>query len=854
VAEPTATSGAAGTGSGGGGGVRGTSWMRGGRVAVLAAAAATLWVAAVRHLPAVPGPVRVPWPLFALGFAATASFAPRVELRNRGHSFSLGGLPLVTGLYLLAPNELVLAGLAGSLLALGLRREPPGRLAFNLSLVLLQTCLAVTVFARLAGERPLGPRGWAAALLATLSADLLAGLAAPLLRQGGARARTLLEGAGAAAAATAASASLGLVAVLTLTADPRAAGLLLVLGGVLLLAYRGHRALRERHQRLRRLYAFTQEVSRAGEVDATVLVLLEQASALLRAEHAEVLLRERPDGGGRLVRRGADGSVEVAGVSSGGSLMDVPGGRAAVHPRPMPDGRARAEAAGRGLHDAVVTALTGPDGPLGVLLVGNRRGGAATFGPEDGRLLETLAGQAAVALDKARLIHRLRTEKAERTLQALHDPLTGLGNRRRFLEELAEAVEAGPSVGLTVLLLDLDRFKEINDNLGRGTGDGLLLEVAERLVAAVGGVRLAARIGGDEFAVLAAGSDPAEAIRVAERLRAVVAQPVRMDGIDLSVAASVGIARWPQDGGDPDNLLQRAEVAMYQAKAGHSGIEVYDEARDPSSADRLAIVADLRAVIDAGELTVWYRPKADAASGRLVGAEALVRWPHPVRGMLPTDELVATAEQAGLIGRLTRLVLGEALAACQRWRAAGLDLGVTVNTSTRDLLGSGLVEHVAGLLAATGLPAPCVTLEITEGHVVADPDRAAPVLQRLRDLGVHLSVDDFGTGYSSLGYLRGLPVDEVKIDRSLVTGMATDAVDAGIVEAAVTLGRCLGLQVVAEGVESEDTRLRLAAMGCHVVQGFLVGRPMPADELLRRAADGAVPDPAGPLPAPDPAP
>src|SRR5919197_30253 len=747
---------------------------------VLAAAAEALWVVAVRPLPAVPGPVRVPWPLFALGFAATASFALRVELRNRGHSFSLGGLPLVTGLYLLAPNELVLAGLAGSLLALGLRREPPGRLAFNLSLVLLQTCLAVTVFARLVGERPLGPRGWAAALLATLGADLLAGLAAPLLRQGGASARTLLEGAGAAAAATAASASLGLVAVLTLTADLRAAGLLLVLGGVLLLASPGHRALRERHQRLRRLYAFTQEVSRAGEVSATVLVLLEQASALLRAEHAEVLLRERPDGGGRLVRRGADGSVEVAGVSSGGSLMDVPGGRAAVHPRPMPYGRARAEAAGRGLRDAVVVALTGPDGPLGVLLVGNRRGGAATFGPEDGRLLETLAGQAAVALDKARLIHRLRTEKAERTLQALHDPLTGLGNRRRFLEELVEAVEAGPSVGLTVLLLDLDRFKEINDTLGRGTGDGLLLEVAERLVATVGGVRLAARIGGDEFAVLAAGSDPAEAIRVAERLRAAVAQPIRMDGIDLTVAASVGIARWPQDGGDPDTLLQRAEVAMYQAKAGHSGIEVYDEARGPSSADRL--------------------------------------------------------------------VLGEALAACQRWRAAGLDLGVTVNTSTRDLLASGLVEHVAGLLAATGLPAPCVTLEITEGHVVADPDRAVPVLRRLRDLGVHLSVDDFGTGCSSLGYLRDLPVDEVKIDRSFVTGMATDAVDAGIVEAAVTLGRCLGLQVVAEGVESEDTRLRLAAMGCHVVQGFLVGRPMPADELLRRAADGAVPDPAWPLP------
>jgi GGDEF domain-containing protein len=496
----------------------------------VAVAGAALWLGPVHQLPAGPVPVRLPWPLFALGFGATTTFAARLDVRRPAHSFALSELPLVLGLYLLSPGELLVARLAGSLAALALhRRRDVPRMAFDLAVFLLETCLALTVFAALGGGNPLGPRSWAAALLATLAAALLtalAGAAASSLEAGRSQWRMLLDAAGAGAVGTVANTSLALVAVLALSADLLAAVPLAVVAGVLLLAYRGYGSLRQRHRRLERLYGFTRAVSRATEVDATVRILLEQARWTLRAELAELLLREPGAGGGRLVRLAADGRMEVTGTTGGGPLLEVPGGAGAVHAGPIRDERIRQEATRRGLRDAVVAVLPGAGGPLGTLLVGNRLGEAGSFDAEDGRLLETMANQAAVALEKARVLDRLRMEAAERTLQALHDPLTGLGNRLRFLEELAEAIADRPPGGLTVLLLDLDRFKEINDTLGREAGDLLLLEVADRLVATAAGAELVARIGGDEFAILAGGSglwvvaegveDEATRVRLAE--------------------------------------------------------------------------------------------------------------------------------------------------------------------------------------------------------------------------------------------------------------------------------------------------------------------------------------------------
>jgi diguanylate cyclase (GGDEF)-like protein len=631
--------------------------------------------------------------------------------------------------------------------------------------------------------------------------------------------------------------SLALVAVLALVADRRAATLLAV-AGVLLLVYQGYGSLRQRHHHLERLYDFTRTVTRFEEVDEILRLVLREAASQLRAETAELLLDDPATGTRRLVRLATEhgGSVQVQPVDRAGALFQVPGGTVAVHPRPIREPRLREEAAERGLRDAVTAVLPGPRKPIGALLVGNRLGDASTFDAEDGRLLEALANQAAVALEKARLIERLRMEVAERRIQALYDRLTGLGNRRWFLEELAGAIAARPGGGLAVLLLDLDRFKEINDTLGYEAGDRVLLEVSERLVATSAGTGMVARLGGDEFAVLSRGvGDPAAAAELAGRLWAALDPPVHMDGIDLEVSASVGIACWPEHGDDPDLLLRRAEVAMYQAKAGHGGVVPYDEARDPSNPDRLALVGELRAAIDSGALTVTYQPKLEVASGRIVGAEALARWPHPTRGAVHPDVFIPIAEHTGQIAALTRVVLIDALRDCRRWRDAGLDLGVAVNLSARGLLADRLVEEVAGLLAALGLPASALTLEVTEGQVMTDFEQAVRALGQLSDLGVHLAVDDFGTGYSSLGYLRELPVDEMKIDQSFVVGMASDAGDQAIVEAAVTLGHSLGLRVVAEGVDDAETHRRLAAMGCDLLQGFHIGRPMPPDELLECA-------------------
>ena len=630
---------------------------------------------------------------------------------------------------------------------------------------------------------------------------------------------------------------LALVAVVALVADRRAATLLAV-AGVLLLAYQGYGSLRQRHHHLERLHDFTRTVTRAEQVDEILRLVLREAAGQLRAETAELLLHDPARGDARrLVRLAVEdgGSVHVQALDRAGTLFQVPDGAVAVHPRPIREPGLREEAAERGLRDAVTAILPGPRNAIGALLVGNRVGGAGTFDAEDGRLLEALANQAAVALEKARLIDRLRMEVAERRIQALYDRLTGLGNRRWFLEELAGAIEARPGGGLAVFLLDLDRFKEINDTLGYEAGDRLLLEVSERLVATTAGTGMVARLGGDEFAVLSRGvGDPGAAAALAERLWAALDPPVRMDGIDLEVSASVGIACWPEHGDDPDLLLRRAEVAMYQAKAGHGGVVAYEEARDPSNPDRLALVGELRAAIDAGALTVIYQPKLELASGRIVGAEALARWPHPARGAVLPDVFIPIAEHTGQIAALTRLVLIDALQSCRRWRDAGLDLGVAVNISARGLLVARLVEEVAGLLAATGLPPSALTLEVTEGQVMTDFEQAVGTLRRLDDLGVHLAVDDFGTGYSSLAYLRELPVDEVKIDKSFVFGMASNADDEAIVEAAVTLGHILGLRVVSEGVNDAETRRRLAAMGCDLVQGFHIGRPVPPDELLQQ--------------------
>jgi diguanylate cyclase (GGDEF)-like protein len=418
--------------------------------------------------------------------------------------------------------------------------------------------------------------------------------------------------------------------------------------------------------------------------------------------------------------------------------------------------------------------------------------------------------------------------------QALHDSLTGLPNRTllgdRCERALAFARERDRRAAL--LVMDLDGFKEVNDALGHACGDRLLELVAARLAEAVGSGETIARLGGDEFAVLLPDcSGPAAALTRADALLAALEAPFELEGLRLDVVGSIGVAVHPEHGHDVDALLRHADVAMYAAKREGGGRELYEPARDASSAERLTLMADLRRALRTDELILHYHPKVDLATRRAAGVEALVRWRHPRRGMVPPMDFIPYAEHTGLITPLTERVLELALLQCAAWRAEGLDLSVAVNVSVRNLLDGELPAAVAGLLERAGVPADRLELEITESAVMTDPARAEGVLGALAELGVGLSIDDFGTGYSSLAYLSRLPVDEMKIDRAFVSQMETDGRDLAIVESSIALAGRLGMRVVAEGVETDQQRARLAVAGCDLAQGFLFTRPLAAADL-----------------------
>ena len=450
-------------------------------------------------------------------------------------------------------------------------------------------------------------------------------------------------------------------------------------------------------------------------------------------------------------------------------------------------------------------------------------------------VLLTLGGLVMLWLALFRLVagasRRLRRQAADNAHQALHDALTGLPNRTHYQRAVEQAIAAAHGHGVAVLLLDIDRFKDINDTLGHHIGDRLLVDVGPRLACALGAEATVARLGGDEFAVmLPAVRDADEAVAVARRALEALALPFEIAEATLHAEASLGVALHPDHGGDVATLLQRADVAMYTAKRGRTGVELYRSCADPYSTDRLLLLGELRGAIDRGELVLHYQPKVELPSGRPVGAEALVRWDHPRRGLLPPSEFVALAEHTGLIRPLTLWVLDEALAQCRRWRDEGLDLQVAVNLSAASLVDGSLPNDVARAIARSGLPPSALALEITESLVMTDPARAGEVLGLLRSMRVDLAIDDYGTGQASLAYLCGVPACELKIDRAFVAGLATDATSAAIVRSTIELGHSLGLCVVAEGVEDELVYRRLAQWGCDLAQGFHMARPLGAEE------------------------
>jgi diguanylate cyclase (GGDEF)-like protein len=424
---------------------------------------------------------------------------------------------------------------------------------------------------------------------------------------------------------------------------------------------------------------------------------------------------------------------------------------------------------------------------------------------------------------------------------AMLDPLTGLANRKalrvRIEQETAVEPRGSPGSGrFALLLLDLDRFKEVNDTLGHGVGDRLLVEVAQRLSRAVDPRHLVARLGGDEFAVLAPGMDQAMAMDLARRIGGLLSEPVQLDGMPLDVHSSIGVVSFPEHGDDYASLMRCADVAMYQAKSRGDTVATYQPETDHHSTHRLGLLGELRRVLDAPRardagIELYYQPQVAIASGEVVAVEALLRWNHPERGYVDPEELIRVAEHSAVMRLLTFHVLGEVTRQLAEWEAAGHTVRAAVNVSVRDLHAPEFADRLAELLVAHGVRSTQLQLEITEGALMADSRRVLATLRRLEDLGVTLSLDDFGTGYSSMLHLRRMPLAEVKIDRSFVLGMSRDEDDTSIVRSIIELATALGLRVVAEGVEDERTWRRLAALGCHVAQGWFFARPMPASEL-----------------------
>lgn len=417
--------------------------------------------------------------------------------------------------------------------------------------------------------------------------------------------------------------------------------------------------------------------------------------------------------------------------------------------------------------------------------------------------------------------------------QALHDSLTSLPNRVLLQDRLQQAIlAAARSNGqIALLMLDLDRFKEINDTLGHHVGDMVLRAVATRLQRLLRKSDTVARLGGDEFAILLPMADLARAEQIAERVLQALEREMTLHQHKLYTSGSLGIALYPQHGASSQTLIKRADVAMYAAKRSNDGFCVYDVAGDQHSVARLSMITELHGAIERDELLMHYQPKLDLVTRRVVGVEALLRWKRPALAEFGTADVIALAEQTGIIKPLTQWVLARALAECTEWLRAGLDLGVSVNLSVWNLQDRNLVAQTREMLSEWKLPPGFLTFEITESAMMAEPDRALDTLTQLDRMGIALSVDDFGTGFSSLGYLKKLPVDELKIDRSFVINMTEDENDATIVRSTIDLAHNLGLKVVAEGVEDARTLELLQRLSCDTAQGYHIARPMPAAEL-----------------------
>jgi diguanylate cyclase (GGDEF)-like protein len=801
-------------------------------------------------------PLVMPWPVIAAGFCLAELKVVDVHFRREQHSFSLSEFPAVLGLFLLSPHDYVLAVLTGSAVALAWFRQPPLKLVFNLTNFGLGATAALAVFHLIATPNGTpNPTDWIAAFAATLTTTVLSALtiATAISLSGGApqfqKLPQMVQFGGLVAVA---NTSLALLAVSILWIDARLLWLLVVPLVTVFLAYRAYLSEREKGERLEFLYQSGRILQHSPELDSAIVALLDHAREMFRAERAEVLLHPRVAGEDALRTTSFDGAPATAMVPVVYSPDDPIERRIRNEPHAFFFSPSPFEHEWAGLRQAMVAPLRGESGVIGSILVGNRLTEATAFGDDDLRLLETLANQAAVALENGQLeqsLAELSRLKEQLRYQAYHDPLTGLANRSLFVEQVESRIAtSAPGQHPVVLFIDLDDFKVVNDTLGHVAGDRLLVAVADRVRSCVRTVDVAARLGGDEFAILLEdGADLAHSVAVCRRILEALQAPLQVEGQELAISASIGMAAARGESERPEELLRNADVAMYTAKAdGKNRYAVFEPTMHAALVERHALASELAKSIGRGELLAFYQPIVALATGRTYGVEALVRWRHPTRGILGPDEFIRLAEESGAILALGRWMLVESCREVASWQRDRDDgrIALSVNLSAAQLQQPDFVEDLQSILEETGMPAGDLILELTESAMFHDTHTTIARLQALRALGVRIAIDDFGTGYSSLGYLRRFQVDILKIAREFIGDSRGDtgaSDEWAFARAIIALGRTLNLQVVAEGIEDEGQLHALRGLGCELGQGYLFARPADGETIAAavRAAEGA---------------
>ena len=780
------------------------------------------------------------FPVLVALFAAAEVCVVHLHIRNDAHTFSLVELPLALGVFFAPPFVLIAAQLLGEGAALAIhRKQRLLKLSFNTAVFALSTVTAVALFRFLAPDTTRVTTttllSGAAAVITASTLSLILVYVAIALSSGTSRWAELRSGTVFGLVTTAFTTSLAIIAVIVLVAQPWLAWILVVPTGGVYLANWAYTTQRRRHEGLEFLYESTRMLHQSPELESAIIDLLRHAQETFHAAAAELICLDETGLAPMCIRIGPNARfLPVESADERDRVLTLIASLVVGHASILRCGDEFAAdfLAGRGYRDAIVAPLPGEQGIVGALVIANHLSEVIGFDENDARLAETLANHTAIALENGRLeqsLEQLRVLEGRLTFQATHDPLTTLANRTLFRSSLSELLERHGGTRGAVLFIDLDDFKSVNDTLGHGAGDELLIEVAARLRCCMGASDTIARLGGDEFAVLMTEVTRREQVtEMADRIMRALAAPAEVAHQRIDIRASVGLVLAEADT-DAETIMRSADTAMYYAKAqGKHQYASFEKSMHESSVRRHNLRNDLLRALERRDLYAHFQPIVSIDTNALLGAEALVRWRHPSLGLLLPSSFLNVVDETGLLPALDMLVLEDACAWMRRADVTEPERipFVSVNISPCTFHEPQLVEHVLELLTRHGLTPDRIRFEITENLMATDARRAIQTLHDLVAAGIQLALDDFGTGYSSLSYLQQLPVSVIKIAKSFIDDVDTCAEQRAFVTAIVTLARSIGKSVVAEGIEREAQHLALSAIGCDSGQGYFYGRPM----------------------------